>query len=149
MTMNGRMITTWTTAMAATVLMEATDPMEATVAKGGMVVMAAMEDMEDTEDTEVMEVMETTTALADTEGRVVSSANSGMEATAEVTEDMEEDTEAMGMAMVAERGITPATRAAVDTGRVAATTAVVAMAAATISSLLFYPKHCKNIMYNV
>merc|ERR1719391_1355066 len=187
MTMNGRMITTWTTAMAATVLMEATDPMEATVAKGGMVVMAAMEDMEDmedTEDTEVMEVMETTTALADTEGRVVSSANSDMEATAEVTEDMEEDTEATGMAteivmamvtvvdratemvtakatavvratvthtaverasgmpMVAERGITPATRAAVDTGRVAATTAVAAMAAATIS---FSPIFIRNI----
>merc|ERR1719167_888113 len=135
-------------------------------------------DMVDTED------METTTALVDTEGRVVSSANSDMEATAEDTEATGMATEivmamvtvvdratemvtakataveratvthtaeerASGMPMVAERGITPATRAAVDTGRVAATTAVAAMAAATISSLLFYPKHCKNIMYNV
>merc|ERR1711931_323207 len=168
-------------ATAATVPMEVMDPTEATVAKGATVDTAAMvevmvEAMADTVDLDT----ETTTAMADMEGRVASSANLD-------TEDMEEGTEATEMATemvtamvtaveratathtaveratathtaeeratatltAAVRGPTPATRAAVDTERVAVTTAVAAtVAAATTSLALFYPKHCKNIMYN-
>merc|ERR1719403_559879 len=108
--------------------MEVTDPMEATVAKGATVdtaaMLEAMEAMADTVDLDT----ETTTAMADTEGRVESSANLDTE----VMEDMEEGTEATEMATeratatdtAAERGPTPATRAAVDTERAAVTTAV-------------------------
>merc|ERR1711931_528978 len=160
-------------ATAATVPMEVMDPTEATVAKGATVDTAAMvevmvEAMADTVDLDT----ETTTAMADMEGRVASSANLD-------TEDMEEGTEATEMATemvtamvtaveratathtaveratathtaeeratatltAAVRGPTPATRAAVDTERVAVTTAVAAtVAAATTSLALFYPK---------
>merc|ERR1711931_92055 len=175
-------------ATAATVPMEVMDPTEATVAKGATVDTAAMvevmvEAMADTVDLDT----ETTTAMADMEGRVASSANLGTEATEMGTEMVTamvtavEGATEMVTAMVtaveratathtaveratathtaeeratatltaAVRGPTPATRAAVDTERVAVTTAVAAtVAAATTSLALFYPKHCKNIMYN-